>query len=166
MDFGENLELESHSESLRELKSSLINHFQYSEQTILKMNSLSGGGSRIGVRVGEWQENGESGVVESWQENRPRVAGVCWGEWGRVCESRGKWWSRVGSKEMDVTGVVAKLVKEQVQYFFLKVGGDDRIWLRLIDAVAAVVEVAEANNLYTLPSFHYPRQHDIVERSS
>nr|GEX16116.1 reverse transcriptase domain-containing protein [Tanacetum cinerariifolium] len=31
---------------------------------------LSGGGSGIGVRVGEWQENGESGVVESWRENR------------------------------------------------------------------------------------------------
>nr|GFB12271.1 hypothetical protein [Tanacetum cinerariifolium]GFB18477.1 hypothetical protein [Tanacetum cinerariifolium] len=29
---------------------------------------LSGGGSGVGVRVGEWQENGESGVVESWRE--------------------------------------------------------------------------------------------------
>ncbi|GJV46052.1 hypothetical protein Tco_1430588 [Tanacetum coccineum] len=36
----------------------------------------------------------------------------------------------------------------------------------LIYAVDAVVEVAEANNSYTLPSFHYLRQHDIVERSS
>nr|GEV92861.1 integrase, catalytic region, zinc finger, CCHC-type, peptidase aspartic, catalytic [Tanacetum cinerariifolium] len=34
---------------------------------------LSGGGSGIGVRVMEWQENGESGVVESWRENRIRI---------------------------------------------------------------------------------------------
>nr|GEX43691.1 hypothetical protein [Tanacetum cinerariifolium] len=29
---------------------------------------LSGGGSGIGMRVGEWKENGESRVVESWRE--------------------------------------------------------------------------------------------------
>nr|GEV86187.1 hypothetical protein [Tanacetum cinerariifolium] len=29
---------------------------------------VSGGGSGIGVRVVEWQENEESGVVESWRE--------------------------------------------------------------------------------------------------
>ncbi|GJX70874.1 hypothetical protein Tco_0308045 [Tanacetum coccineum] len=34
------------------------------------------------------------------------------------------------------------------------------------DKVATLVEVAEASNSRTLPSFHYPRQHDIFERSS
>nr|GEU34059.1 hypothetical protein [Tanacetum cinerariifolium] len=34
---------------------------------------------------------------------------------------------------------------------------------RLIDTVVTLVEVAEPSNSRTLPSFHYLRQHDIVE---
>ncbi|GJZ81929.1 hypothetical protein Tco_0646923 [Tanacetum coccineum] len=37
---------------------------------------------------------------------------------------------------------------------------------QLIDVVAALVKVAEESNVRTLPSFHCPCQHDIVERSS
>nr|GEY76813.1 hypothetical protein [Tanacetum cinerariifolium] len=59
---------------------------------------VSGGGSGSGVRVVEWQENGESGVVESWREIWVLVC--CGGEWWRWwewCESggvagkRGEW---------------------------------------------------------------------------
>ncbi|GKC66842.1 hypothetical protein Tco_1099440, partial [Tanacetum coccineum] len=42
----------------------------------------------------------------------------------------------------------------------------DSSWLRLIDAVSTVVKVAEASNSRTLPSFHFPRQHNIVKGSS
>ncbi|GJT12494.1 hypothetical protein Tco_0859536 [Tanacetum coccineum] len=38
--------------------------------------------------------------------------------------------------------------------------------IRLIDVVAALVEVAEASNSRTLPSFHYPHQYAILKRSS
>ncbi|GKC61835.1 hypothetical protein Tco_1089433, partial [Tanacetum coccineum] len=42
----------------------------------------------------------------------------------------------------------------------------DSSWLRLIDAVSTVMEVAEASNSRTLPSFHFPRQHNTVRGSS
>ncbi|GJW60877.1 hypothetical protein Tco_0110212, partial [Tanacetum coccineum] len=42
----------------------------------------------------------------------------------------------------------------------------DSSWLRLIDAVPTVVEVAEVSNSRTLPSVHFPRQHNIVRGSS
>ncbi|GJT92794.1 hypothetical protein Tco_1081639 [Tanacetum coccineum] len=38
----------------------------------------------------------------------------------------------------------------------------DSSWLRLIDVVPTIVEVAEASNSRTLPSIHFPRQHNIV----
>ncbi|GJW60874.1 hypothetical protein Tco_0110209 [Tanacetum coccineum] len=42
----------------------------------------------------------------------------------------------------------------------------DSSWLRLIDVVPTVVEVAEASNSRTLPSVHFSRQHNIVRGSS
>ncbi|GKB10245.1 hypothetical protein Tco_0844168, partial [Tanacetum coccineum] len=42
----------------------------------------------------------------------------------------------------------------------------DSSWLRLIDAVPTIVEVAEVSNSRTLLSVHFPRQHNIVRGSS
>ncbi|GKG03131.1 hypothetical protein Tco_0310767, partial [Tanacetum coccineum] len=42
----------------------------------------------------------------------------------------------------------------------------DSSWLRLIDVVPTVVEVAEASNSRTLSSAHFSRQHNIVRGSS
>ncbi|GJT26500.1 hypothetical protein Tco_0906775 [Tanacetum coccineum] len=39
----------------------------------------------------------------------------------------------------------------------------DSSWLRLIDSVSMVMEVAEASNSRTLPSFHFPRQRNTCE---
>ncbi|GKC91139.1 hypothetical protein Tco_1151788, partial [Tanacetum coccineum] len=42
----------------------------------------------------------------------------------------------------------------------------DSSWLRLIDVVTTVVEVAEASNSRTLPFVHFPWQHNTVRGSS
>nr|GEZ82835.1 hypothetical protein [Tanacetum cinerariifolium] len=51
---------------------------------------------------------------KSAAHNWPRVAGLCWGKWGRGCESRGKWWGVAGMGEMELWRVAGK--KEQEQY--------------------------------------------------
>ncbi|GKE69221.1 hypothetical protein Tco_1527293, partial [Tanacetum coccineum] len=38
----------------------------------------------------------------------------------------------------------------------------DSSWLRLLDDMSTVMEVAKASNSGTLSSFHFPRQHNIV----
>nr|GEZ35916.1 hypothetical protein [Tanacetum cinerariifolium] len=58
-------------------------------------------------------------------QNKPIVLGLSWDEWGRVCESRGKWWSGAGVGEMEVQRVAGNLGCVHVQYFFER-GGRDR----------------------------------------
>nr|GEY56662.1 putative ribonuclease H-like domain-containing protein [Tanacetum cinerariifolium] len=43
------------------------------------------------------------------ERKEPIVPGLCWGEWGRMCESRGKWWSEAGVGEMEVQRVAGNL---------------------------------------------------------
>nr|GEX17183.1 hypothetical protein [Tanacetum cinerariifolium] len=53
----------------------------------------------------------------------PRVAGLCWGEWGVVVGSSGLWWNGAGSGEMEVTGVAGKLG----MYSSFKSQGEDKV---------------------------------------
>nr|GEV73806.1 cysteine-rich receptor-like protein kinase [Tanacetum cinerariifolium] len=58
---------------------------------------------------------------KAYDSVRPRVAGLCWGKWGRVVGSSGLLWNGVGSGKMDCGEMAGNQEDEQG---FLNVGGD------------------------------------------